>query len=185
VTFTELELPGVWMLEANVFADDRGAFRRSFCAGEFAAHGLASTCLQGNLSENPHQGTLRGFHYQVAPYQEAKTLTCVSGALYDIVVDLRPASPTFLRWVAVEFSAADRRSLHVPAGCANAWLTTQPNTCVHYYMSETYQPSADRGLRFDDPFFNFIWPSAPAHISQKDTAYPDFDPAMLTSGHAR
>lgn len=179
--FVELELPGVWLLEPELVRDERGVFRRSFCAREFEAHGLAPTAVQGNISENPHDGTLRGFHYQVPPHQEAKTLTCVTGALYDIVVDLRPASPTFLKWVAVEISSADRRSLHVPAGCANAWLTMAPDTTVHYYMSAAYQPNADRGLRYDDPLFRFEWPRHPAMISRKDTAYLDFDP----DAHAR
>ena len=124
-------------------------------------------------------GTLRGFHYQTRPQQEAKTLSCLSGAIYDIVVDLRPTSPTFMQWIAVEFSAQDRRSLHVPAGCANAWMTTAPDTVVHYYMSEFYGPAAARGLRHDDPTFAFRWPATPTVISEKDRTYPDFDPRSL------
>ena len=177
--FVELALPGVWILEPEMVVDDRGVFRRTFCAKEFANHGLATTAVQGNVSENPHAGTLRGFHYQVPPHQEAKTLLCVTGSLYDIVVDLRPGSPTFLQWVSLELSAVNRRSLHVPAGCANAWLTTAADTTVHYYMSAAYEANADRGLRFDDPYFRFTWPSAPVKISAKDAAFPDFDLASL------
>lgn len=179
MTFTPLELPGVWTIEPELFADERGVFRRSFCAKEFAARGLTATAAQGNLSENPHEGTLRGFHYQERPFEEAKTITCVTGALYDIVVDLRRESPTFMKWVAVELSAADRRSLHVPAGCANAWLTTAPDTIVHYYMSEAYVPASYRGFRYNDPQFAFRWPREPRVISDKDRQLPDFDPATL------
>jgi dTDP-4-dehydrorhamnose 3,5-epimerase len=177
--FEALKINGVWLIEPEVHSDDRGAFRRHFCAREFAERGITPTVAQGNVSENPRAGTLRGFHYQAPPQQEAKTLSCIAGALYDIVVDLRPASPTFMQWVAVELSARDRRSLHVPAGCANAWLTTAPDTVVHYYMSDFYAPAADRGLRYDDPAFGFRWPAAPAVISARDRSYPDFDPRSL------
>ncbi len=180
--FIEAGLPGVWLIEPDVFADERGAFRRTYCAREYAAQGLANTAVQGNVSENPHLGTLRGFHFQVAPFEEAKTITCLSGALFDIVVDLRPGSPGFMKWVSVEFSAADRRSLYVPAGCANAWLTVAPMTTVHYYMSEFYSPASYRGFRYDDPAFGFRWPIQPQLISEKDRAFPDFDVASLVRG---
>lgn len=180
--FIELGLAGVWLIEPELVFDDRGTFRRTFCAAEFAANGLDSAAVQGNVSENPHEGTLRGFHFQLPPYEEAKTLTCVTGSLFDIIVDLRPGSKTYLRWVSCEFSASDRRSLHVPKGCANAWLTTSPNTTVHYYMGEAYRPNVDRGIRFDDPSFGFRWPREPNVISKKDLSYPDFDPALLSPG---
>jgi dTDP-4-dehydrorhamnose 3,5-epimerase len=179
MTFEELRLPGVWLIAPEVHTDERGAFRRHFCAREFAERGITPTVVQGNISENPRMGTLRGFHYRARPAQEARTLSCLTGAVYDIVVDLRPTSPTFMQWVAVEFSARDRRSLHIPAGCANAWLTTAPDTVVHYYMSEYYTPAADRGFRYDDPAFGFRWPAAPAVISDKDRGYPDFDRRSL------
>ena len=177
--FTELRLRGVWMIEPDLVTDERGVFRRTFCATEFSSHGLASTMVQGNVSENPRDGTLRGFHFQAAPFAEAKTLLCMTGSLFDIVVDLRPDSPTFMEWVSVEFSAADRRGLHVPAGCANAWMTTASDTTVLYYMSESYRPDAYRGLRFDDPVFSFRWPREPSLISERDRSYPDFDPESL------
>lgn len=179
MTFLELPLPGVWLIEPVVDADERGAFRRHFCAEEYTAHGLLPAVAQGNISENTVAGTLRGFHYQVAPHAETKTLSCMTGAVYDIVLDLRPHSPTFLQWTAVEFSAADRRSLYIPAGCANAWLTVAPNTAVHYYMSETYAPDASRGIRYNDPAFAFRWPAEPRVISARDRSFPDFDPAAL------
>lgn len=177
--FLETKLAGVWLIEPELFRDARGAFRRTYCSSEFAAHGMSSTAVQGNVSENPHDGTLRGFHFQAPPYGEAKTLMCFTGSLYDIVVDLRPASSTFLEWISVEISAIDRRMLHVPAGCANAWLTTAPDTSVHYYMSEAYRPEADRGFRFNDPAFDFRWPRLPAVISERDASFPDFDPASV------
>jgi dTDP-4-dehydrorhamnose 3,5-epimerase len=178
--FTELEIAGVWLIEPELQLDDRGVFRRHFCAGEFSEHQIVPAVAQGNISENPKKHTLRGFHFQLPPFEEAKTLSCLSGALYDIVVDLRASSPTFMKWLSVEISASGRRSLHVPTGCANAWLTTEPNTILHYYMSRPYNPAAGRGFRYDDPAFSFRWPAAPAVISKKDLNYPDFSPAVLT-----
>lgn len=177
--FSELGLSGVWLIEPEAYSDSRGVFRRHFCAREFGAHGIAPTVAQGNISENIQLGTLRGFHYQAKPHREAKTLSCLAGAIYDIVVDLRRSSPTFMKWIAVELSANDRKSLHVPAGCANAWLTTASQTVVHYYMSEFYAPEADRGLRYDDPAFAFSWPAAPNVVSDKDRSYADFDPSSV------
>lgn len=177
--FTELSIAGAWTIEPELHRDDRGSFRRHFCAHEFAAHGLTPTVAQGNISENARLGTLRGFHYQVSPHQEAKTLSCLTGAIFDIVVDLRRSSPTFMKWVAVEISAEGRSSLYVPAGCANAWLTTADNTIVHYYMSEFFAPGADRGFRYNDPAFLFKWPAPPKVISDKDLNYPDLDPRSL------
>ena len=174
--FIELKLPGVWLIEPEVFTDERGAFRRHFCTEEFAAHGLAPMAVQGNLSENLHYGTLRGLHYQIGPDAEAKTLSCMTGSLYDIILDLRPESPTFMQWVSVEISAEDRLSLHVPAGCPNGWVTTSPNTMIHYYMSEMFAPEAARGIRYDDPTFDFRWPIEPKVISERDRTFLDFDP---------
>lgn len=177
--FIGIGLPGVFVIEPTVFADERGSFRRHFCAEEFAAHGLAPAAVQGNISENLHHGTLRGFHYQSGAFAEAKTLSCMTGAIYDIVLDLRTDSPTFMKWVSAQISAEDRRSLHVPAGCANAWLTTAPNTMVHYYMSEIFAPESACGIRYNDPAFNFRWPMEPLVISERDRTFPEFDPASL------
>jgi dTDP-4-dehydrorhamnose 3,5-epimerase len=177
--FSELGIAGVWSIKPDLHSDSRGIFRRHFCAREFEAHGLVPTVAQGNISENTQLSTLRGFHYQTGAHGEAKTLSCVAGAIYDIVVDLRRDSSTFMKWIAVNLSADDRTSLHVPVGCANAWLTTAPNTIVHYYMSEFYSPEADRGIRYDDPAFGFRWPAAPKMISEKDRSYPDFDPSLF------
>lgn len=177
--FFELGLPGVWRIEPDTYSDERGVFFRHFCAQEFAAHGLVAAAIQGNISVNPHSGTLRGFHYQEPPFEEAKTLSCITGAIYDIVVDLRQQSPTFMKWIAVDLSAQERQSLYVPSGCANAWMTTAPDTIVHYYMSEQYSPQAYRGFRYNDPSFGFSWPAEPKVISEKDRHLPDFDPSLL------
>jgi dTDP-4-dehydrorhamnose 3,5-epimerase len=174
--FVETELPGVWLIEAEPFADERGVFRRHFCEREFKADGLDFNVRQGNISENPHRGTLRGFHYQAKPFEESKILSCLTGGLYDIVVDLRPESRSFMKWIATELTAANRRSLYVPAGCANAWLTIETDTLVHYYMSEFYNAESYRGLRYDDPAFQFRWPSQPQFMSDKDRMFADFDP---------
>ncbi len=180
--FTELPVAGAWLIEAEPFVDERGLFRRDFCRDEFTAHGLDPNVAQGNVSENPRRGTLRGIHFQHAPYRESKTLSCVTGRVYDIVVDLRPASPTFLKWTSLELSAKAGDSLYVPAGCGNAWLTLEDNTNVHYYMASMYEPGRDGGVRYDDPLFGFTWPMAPAVISAKDRFYPDFDPKTLSRG---
>lgn len=173
--FIALNLPGVYLIEHELLTDERGTFRRSFCAREFEQHGLVPTVVQGNVSENLHEGTLRGFHFQLSPFAEAKTITSLTGALYDIVVDLRPGSSTFKQWVFVELTSSNRQSLYVPAGCANAWMTTAPNTVVHYYMTEYYSPSSYRGFRYNDPAFNFHWPMEPRVISEKDRGLPYFD----------
>lgn len=174
--FTELAIRGAWLIDAELHGDERGLFRRHFCQDEFRSRGIDSRIVQGNVSENRLQGTLRGFHFQVRPGEEAKTLSCMSGSLYDIVLDLRPNSPTFKTWVSVELSSSGRNSLHVPAGCANAWITLEDSTSVHYYMSTSYAPSLERGIQFNDPAFNFSWPMAPRVLSDKDRAYPDFHP---------
>ncbi len=177
--FRELDIGGAWLIEPEIVRDERGEFRRHFCKEEFAARGIAAGVAQGNVSENPHLHTLRGFHYQLAPHAEGKTISCFSGGLYDIIVDLRPDSKTFLKWISVTLNAKDRTSLHVPAGCANAYLTLAPDTCVHYYMSESYVPGSYRGFRYNDPAFGFVWPSEPRLISVKDRSLPILDRTCL------
>ena len=170
--FKELEIPGVWVIDAELVEDTRGVFRRHFCAKEFAERGIETAMVQGNISENPHQHTLRGFHYQVAPHSEGKTLSCFSGSLYDIVVDLRQESRTYRKWIPVNLTATSRQSLYIPPGCANAYLTMEANTVVHYYMSSFYNPISYTGFHYADPSFRFAWPSAPALISDKDNNLP-------------
>lgn len=173
--FKELEIAGAWLIEPELVSDERGVFRRHFCCEEFAAHSIETCVMQGNVSENPHLHTLRGFHYQLPPHAEGKTISCFSGALYDIIVDLRVDSKSFLQWVSLTLDAKDRSSLYIPPGCANAYLTVAPGTVVHYYMSELYSPGSYCGFRYDDPSFNFVWPAEPKVISDRDRNLPYCD----------
>ena len=173
--FTELQLKGVFKIEAEPFEDERGAFRRHFCEKEFSSHGIVTEMKQSNVSENYFSNTLRGFHYQVDPYSEGKTLSCLSGRIYDIVVDLRKDSPTFKKWISIELSAENRTSVHIAPGCANAFLTLEENCLIHYYCSQSYNPEAEKGIRYNDPAFNFSWPVEPKIISYKDQNHPDFE----------
>ncbi len=173
--FYEQEISGVWLIEAEPFKDSRGMFFRHFCQQEFAKNNLETGILQTNVSKNNTKLTLRGMHYQLKPFQEHKTMLCMSGAIYDIIVDLRPESKTFLKWITVELNSQTPLSLHIPAGCANGYLTLEDNTTILYYMSEFYSPEAYRGFRYNDPLFGFKWPAEPLVISEKDSNYSDFD----------
>lgn len=172
--FFNQSIVGLVLIKPEVFEDNRGAFRRNFCAKELKETGIEFSVCQGNISENTTQYTLRGFHYQKNPSSESKVLTPVSGDIYNVVIDLRPSSSTFLKWVSLEVSSARRESLHVPAGCANAFLTTTANTVVHYYMGDYFKPESYSGFRYNDPYFGVPWPHAPAVISDRDAAFPDF-----------
>ncbi len=177
--FKEQAIAGTWLIEPELVSDARGVFRRHFCNQEFAEHGIETRVMQGNVSENPHLHTLRGFHYQLAPHAEGKTISCFSGALYDIIVDLRPDSKSFLKWISLTLDAKTRSSLYIPPGCANAYLTTEPNTVVHYYMSELYVPGSYRGFYYNDPSFDFKWIVEPKVISERDKNLPNFERSTL------
>jgi len=172
--FTETEIRGAYTVDLEKRSDARGFFARGWCWHEFGDRGLANGVVQMNISFNRGKHTLRGFHYQVAPYQEDKLLRCTRGAVYDVLLDLRPESPTFMCHIAVELSAANYRMLFVPKGCANAFLTLADETEVTYLVSEFYTPAAERGVRWDDPVFGISWPAEPATISDKDRSWPDF-----------
>jgi len=173
--FEELEIKGAFLIHAEPFKDERGVFRRNFCKKEFEAHGIITSIAQANISENKYKYTLRGFHYQISPYSEGKTMTILKGRIYDIIVDLRKNSDTYLKWISLKLSPEMRTSFHVPPGCANAFLTMEDDTLVHYYCSYPYIPEAERGICYNDPFFKFEWPEEkPAHISTKDASWPDF-----------
>ncbi|MCK9532431.1 MAG: dTDP-4-dehydrorhamnose 3,5-epimerase [Gammaproteobacteria bacterium] len=171
--FTETELPGAFIIDIQPLEDERGFFARGFCERELAEHGLIPRVVQANISFNRRKGTLRGMHYQVAPHEEAKLVRCTRGALYDVIVDLRPESPTYLQWTGVELTADNHRALFVPQGFAHGFQTLQDNTEAFYQVSEFYTPTAERGLRHDDPAIGIHWPLAVASISAKDTAWPD------------
>lgn len=174
--FIKTKIKDCVIIEPTPFEDERGSFRRHFCIDEFEQHHLDSKVTQCNISENKKKNTLRGFHYQIPPFEEAKTLTCIKGKLYDIVVDLRPYSPTYLRWEGFELSEQNKRTLHIPKGCAHAFITLKNNTIAHYYVSQKYSNSHERGIRWNDPLFNFKWPHKPLFISEKDSSYPDYKP---------
>ena len=172
--FKETNIQGCFLIEPEPFADNRGVFRRHFDATEFEAHGIVSEVKQANISENFRPFTLRGFHYQLPPHGEGKTLSCMKGKIYDIVVDLRPDSKTFLKWVSFELSRENRLSIHIPPGCANAFMTLEADSVIHYYCSQNYNLQAESGVRYNDPLFSFIWPYEPEVISDKDKSWPDF-----------
>ena len=178
--FKELKIKDAFLIEAEPFTDERGVFRRNYCIEEFSSHNINTKISQANISENFLKYTLRGFHYQLPPHGEGKTMTIFSGKIYDIIVDLRKESETFLSWESFELSPEMRTSFHVPPGCANAFLTLKKNTVVHYYCSYPYTPEAERGIRYNDSLFQFKWPIAePKEISIKDQNWPDFNPKIL------
>lgn len=176
--FEPTALPGVVVVEPERLEDERGFFARTWCTREFERHGLNPRLVQCSISFNARRGTLRGLHYQVAPDQEAKLVRCTMGAIYDVVVDLRPDSPTFRRWVAVELSADNRRMVYVPEGCAHGFQCLQDGCEVFYQMSVFYAPASARGVRWDDPAFGVVWPIAPPIMSPRDRQYPDFGAAQ-------
>lgn len=171
--FEELEIKGAFLIHAEPFEDERGVFRRNFCSEDFIKNNINAEVAQANISENNFKHTLRGFHYQLSPHGEGKTMTILKGRIYDIIVDLRKDSNTYLKWISLELTPEMRSSFHVPPGCANAFLTMEDDTLVHYYCSYPYTPKAERGIRYNDPLFKFIWPTNPVHISDKDANWPD------------
>jgi dTDP-4-dehydrorhamnose 3,5-epimerase len=174
VLFIETKLAGVYIIELEKIEDDRGFFARTFCQREFEAHGLNPRIAQCSVSFNRRKGTLRGMHYQVAPYEESKLVRCTMGAIYDVAVDLRPDSLTHKQWMAVELTEDNRRALYIPAGCAHGFQTLEDNSEVFYQMSEVYHPECARGLRWNDPVFGIQWPSETLVASARDSSYPDF-----------
>lgn len=176
---SETELPGAYLVDLERHDDERGFFARAFCEREFAARGLVTRYPQCNLSYNRHARTLRGMHYQAAPYREAKLVRCVAGAVHDVIVDLREGSATRLRWIGVELDAETRRALYVPPGFAHGFLTLRDHSEVFYQMGEFHVPDASRGLRWNDPALGLAWPFEPLTVSERDRSHPDFDPARF------
>ncbi len=174
--FLETRLKGAFIIDPERLEDDRGFFARTWCQGEFEAHGLDLRLVQCNISFNRRKGTLRGMHYQAAPHTEAKLVRCTMGVIYDVIVDLRPGSPTFTQWAAVDLTAENRRMLYIPEGLAHGFQTLADNTEVFYQISEFYHPESARGVRWDDPAFCIEWPIAERIISDRDRKYPYFGP---------
>jgi dTDP-4-dehydrorhamnose 3,5-epimerase len=174
--FIETRLKGAFVIEPEPRHDERGFFARTWCQREFAAAGLSPQWVQCNISFNTQLGTLRGMHYQAAPYEEAKLVRCTMGAIYDVIIDLRAESPTFRQWLAVELSAENRRMLFIPQGFAHGFQTLAADTEVFYQMSQFYVPEYARGVRWDDPAFKVSWPAEQRIISERDRVFPDFLP---------
>lgn len=172
--FTETKLKGAFIIDIEPQEDERGFFARSWCEKEFKQHGLNPRLVQCNISFNKKRGTLRGMHYQVAPFAEAKIVRCTMGAVYDVIIDLRPDSSTFKQWISVELTAENRRALYVPEDFAHGFQTLTDNVEVFYQMSEFYHPECARAVRWDDPAFGVEWLSAPRIISHQDSEYADF-----------
>lgn len=172
--FTETKLTGAFILEPEFLEDDRGFFARTWCRREFEAHGLTPRLVQCNISFNRHRGTMRGMHYQVEPHAEAKLVRCTMGAIYDVILDLRPDSATFRKWLAVELTAENRRMLFIPEGLAHGFQTLMDNTEIFYQMSEFYYPEYARGVRWNDPAFGIVWPKGEQIVSIRDQEYSDF-----------
>ena len=170
---TRTRVEGVVIVDLERREDERGFFARTFCAEEFEAAGLVSRFVQGNVSFNRRAGTLRGLHWQVAPHEEAKLVRCTRGRIHDVAVDMRPQSATLHAWVAVELDDASGRALYIPEGCAHGYLTLTPDAEVHYLVSAAYEPSAERGARWDDPALGIEWPAtAELVVSARDLAHP-------------
>jgi len=174
VIFTETTLSGVFVIEPEKIEDARGFFARTWCQRELSAYGLESQLVQCSISFNRKAGTLRGMHYQVAPYEETKIVRCTRGALYDVVIDLRPHSATFKRHVAVTLTGENHTILYIPKGFAHGFQTLEDDTEVLYQMSEFYAPEYARGVRWNDPAFAIAWPLAERIINDRDQHYPDF-----------
>jgi dTDP-4-dehydrorhamnose 3,5-epimerase len=174
--FLETKLAGVFEIHLDPMADERGFFARTWCKKEFEDHGLNSNIAQCSVSFNQRKGTLRGMHYQAAPFAETKVVRCTKGAIFDVVVDLRLESPTFKDWIGVELTAENRNSLFVPEGCGHGFLTLEDESEIFYQISEFYNAGSAMGVRWDDPAFQIVWPALPQVISERDRTYPDFQP---------
>jgi dTDP-4-dehydrorhamnose 3,5-epimerase len=173
--FTQSPLSGAYVVDMQLLPDERGFFARSYCADEFAAYGLGPELRQCSVSYNARTGTLRGMHYQSAPHEEHKLVRCTAGAIFDVIVDIRPASPTYRRWFGAELTAANRRSLFIPPGFAHGFMSLTDDAEVYYMISVAHAPKFSRGLRWNDPAFAIEWPLPPAVMSERDAGYPLLD----------
>ncbi|NJR57564.1 MAG: dTDP-4-dehydrorhamnose 3,5-epimerase [Cyanobacteria bacterium CRU_2_1] len=177
--FTETKLKGAFIIDLELKGDDRGAFARTFCAKEFAAHGLKNSVAQCNLSFNYKAGTLRGMHYQTPPAAETKLVRCTKGAIYDVIIDLRADSPSYLHYIGVELTADNRRALFVPEMFAHGYQALTDGAEVVYQVGEFYTPGYECGIRYDDPAFNIEWPMPITVISDKDSTWAPFQPITV------
>lgn len=180
--FEELELPGAHRIGLEPHGDERGFFARAFCAEEFASHGLENDVVQANVSVNRRRGTLRGLHFQLPPAAEVKMVRCVRGAIHDVILDLRPESPTFGDWLGVELDGEEREMLYVPRGFAHGFQTLTDDAEVFYMVTAPYTPEREGGVRHDDPRFAIDWPLEVTEISEKDRSWNDYTPEPALEG---
>lgn len=170
--FTETDVAGAWVIDPHPHEDERGRFMRAWCAREFAEHGIDFLPVQANMGFSLRKGTVRGMHFQVVPALEAKLVRCTRGAVFDVVVDLRPESPSYGKWYGAELSADNGRMMYVPERCAHGCQTLEERTEIHYMTSAFYTPSAAKGVRYDDPAFGIQWPLAATAVSEQDRNWP-------------
>ncbi len=181
--FTELEIPGLTLIEPEWIGDERGGFAKVYSVDQFAEAGLELDIIDTNLSRSARAGQIRGLHYQVAPHAETKFIRCIKGTLVDMVVDMRPDSPTFGKWRATELTAESHQMLYVPAGLAHGFQTTEDETWALYHSSARWAPESERGVRWDDPGIGMEWPLDPGDtLSDKDKAWADVDLDAIASG---
>jgi dTDP-4-dehydrorhamnose 3,5-epimerase len=173
--FTETKLKGAYVIELDKLADDRGYFARAWCKEEFLKNGLDAELVQCNVSYNPKTGTLRGMHYQDPPYAETKLVRCTRGAVYDVIIDLRPSSPTFLQWTAAELTPENGKMMYVPKGFGHGFQSLEPDSMVFYQVSEFYARDYCRGVRWNDPVLNISWPLDVSVISPQDKGWKELD----------
>ena len=176
--FSATPLSGAYVIDLERREDDRGFFARTWCRREFEEMGLNTNLVQCSISYSARRGTLRGMHWQVSPHEEAKLVRCVRGRIWDVVIDLRPESPTYTQHFGVELAAATGRSLYIPEGMAHGFVTLVDHTEVFYQMSHQYEPAAARGLRWNDPSFGIAWPVAEPILHERDATFPDFVPLV-------
>ncbi len=179
--FTQTALPGAYFIDPAPHGDDRGFFARILCVDELATHGLEMDIVQVNISYSAEVGTIRGLHYQMSPHAEAKMIRCTRGAIFDVMVDMRPDSPTYRQWVGTTCSADNRRLVYVPKGCAHGFITLTDHAEVMYPVTARYTPSAERGIRYDDPALAIEWPVPVRVVSDKDQAWPLLTPNATAS----
>ena len=170
----ETPIEGAKLLELSKHVDSRGSFMRLWCTAALEEAGLANDFVQANVAETRAAGTIRGLHYQVEPFAEDKLIRCTRGAVFDVVVDLRPDSTSYLQWHGVELSAGDDRLLLAPRGCAHGYQTLLEDSALEYFVSSPYSPEHERGIRWNDPSFTISWPSSNPIVSNKDSAWPDY-----------
>jgi dTDP-4-dehydrorhamnose 3,5-epimerase len=173
--FQECDVEGAWVVAPSPHTDDRGRFMRAWCSEEFADHKVEFLPVQANMAKSNQKGTLRGLHAQVAPAAEAKLVRCTRGSVFDVVADLRPESPTYLRWYGTTLSSAEGQMLYLPAGCAHGCLSLEDDSEIYYLTSAFYTPDCVRGARFDDPTLNIQWPMTVSIVSEQDRSWPLID----------